>query len=763
MYGQAQFDNINLDTVTLTTSQGFNILGITGSYCGFSVNTAGDVNNDGYPDIIIGAPYANNQAGESYVLYGNALLSSISLDNLGSNQGFYITGAQEYAQSGYSVAGAGDINGDGYDDVIIGAPNSVYDNSIAGAAFVIYGADSGFITLSPTSLPTTLPTASSKLDTQWWNTIEFKEASSIALSILSFTAAWLFRNKIAVYFLNNWGHKYILYSPYLPLKEDEIALKLSLKNELICIAKYKEYILLDSENDDYGISKSLYGTIIHAIDNPSMSQSFMLYQDEKNQIRDYLIAHKYIKPTQTFCCLKGYRELGYIQGTIYNLFLKNFELEHFKASKKHVRTDNSNQVSVDILSINIEKTDGLSTETIATSNSIYDLSLDGSFSAKSKKDSSPDDVENPLHHRISTMEISRHDTQSLSTDQKNPSKSSCIILSIDAMMNPEHVRSQNAEFIRFGEHLTIAYKDLSSVFCYKNDQAQILLEDSSTKTDALTIHQKFASTDSPPFTASDNLMISLFTTKQLIEYLPIIKYTVQGTINYIGYNITLPDITDYKPLLISTHLVVGNIAAQLLPTESITNGMIVSTIGSGSYAMRLTAIDYLKNQEVADNPVDLAKQCGTTIAAYTLPNLATCALTKLILPEMPCANTGMDVLTSGSLGAMQCYSNYKATAQPSDPTTADVVVPYIADAIAAYTLSGYFGIDTSSSSALMMSIKNSMSVMAAVVATDSLSIMVMDVVPQEVKVDYIDPILDCVGDLYACFASNNLDWSIRNG
>jgi len=97
---------------------------------GFSVSSAGDVNGDGYVDIIIGARYASpssrSYAGKSYIMIRSIILN-ITLGGA----------ANDY--SGYSVSSAGDVNGDGYVDIIIGAygadPSS---RSAAGTSYVIY-------------------------------------------------------------------------------------------------------------------------------------------------------------------------------------------------------------------------------------------------------------------------------------------------------------------------------------------------------------------------------------------------------------------------------------------------------------------------------------------------------------------------------------------------------------------------------------------------------------------------------------------------
>ena len=115
--------------------EGFYIDGESNSKCGTSV-ASGDVNSDGIVDILIGAPNYNNSNGRTYVIYGKSgAIANINLSNFTTQEGFYIDGESK-SFSGVSVANAGDINGDGIVDIIIGAQN--YDNS-KGRTYVIYG------------------------------------------------------------------------------------------------------------------------------------------------------------------------------------------------------------------------------------------------------------------------------------------------------------------------------------------------------------------------------------------------------------------------------------------------------------------------------------------------------------------------------------------------------------------------------------------------------------------------------------------------
>ncbi len=137
---------LNLDS--LNGVNGIIINGIAANdNSGTSVSSAGDINDDGFDDVIIGAPFAdpsnNLVAGSSYVVFGAAsgIPNPFNLDEINGLNGFTINGAAAGDQSGISVSGAGDINGDGIDDVIIGANLS---NSSAGSSYVVFGTTSGF-------------------------------------------------------------------------------------------------------------------------------------------------------------------------------------------------------------------------------------------------------------------------------------------------------------------------------------------------------------------------------------------------------------------------------------------------------------------------------------------------------------------------------------------------------------------------------------------------------------------------------------------
>lgn len=118
----------------------------SGDQAGISVSSAGDVNGDGIDDLIIGANYAdansNVNAGSSYVVFGsnNGFNSTFNLGSIDGSNGFTINGIANDNQSGRSVSNAGDVNGDGIDDLIIGSARS---NGFTGSSYVVFGSDNG--------------------------------------------------------------------------------------------------------------------------------------------------------------------------------------------------------------------------------------------------------------------------------------------------------------------------------------------------------------------------------------------------------------------------------------------------------------------------------------------------------------------------------------------------------------------------------------------------------------------------------------------
>lgn len=153
VFGRAGGPPNPLDVGALEGGRGFALDGV-GDFegAGFSVSAAGDVSGDGIPDLLIGAFAADPgkpDAGRVYLVYGSedAFPNPFDLATLDGSRGYAIVGengpggaSDEGDSLGRAVSGAGDVNRDGYDDVILGAPGTdALAGADAGRAYLIYG------------------------------------------------------------------------------------------------------------------------------------------------------------------------------------------------------------------------------------------------------------------------------------------------------------------------------------------------------------------------------------------------------------------------------------------------------------------------------------------------------------------------------------------------------------------------------------------------------------------------------------------------
>ena len=130
---------------TLNGSNGFQINGeAEQDRLGFSVSSAGDMNGDGIDDLLISAPWAapNGYAsGASYVVFGSGagFPAELILSNLNGVNGFQISGEPDVQRAGTQLASAGDINGDGFDEVLIAA-----NDGDSRTSYLVFGKGTGF-------------------------------------------------------------------------------------------------------------------------------------------------------------------------------------------------------------------------------------------------------------------------------------------------------------------------------------------------------------------------------------------------------------------------------------------------------------------------------------------------------------------------------------------------------------------------------------------------------------------------------------------
>ena len=161
VFGKTDGTAVELSAVEAGTG-GFVINGVSSDdFSSISVSSAGDVNGDGMADLIIGAygddPNANG-AGASFVVFGKTGGTAVQLSDVAANAGgFVINGVSSDDRAGISVSGAGDVDGDGKADLIVGAFQDDPNGAASGASFVVFGKTNSTPTPTPESTPTVVP------------------------------------------------------------------------------------------------------------------------------------------------------------------------------------------------------------------------------------------------------------------------------------------------------------------------------------------------------------------------------------------------------------------------------------------------------------------------------------------------------------------------------------------------------------------------------------------------------------------------------
>lgn len=149
VFGRSGGFTTGLDLTALDGTNGFVLGGVSGLFLGYDVSSAGDINGDGRPDLIVTAPGGQPNgsfSGYSYVLFGGAgpWPASLAVADIDGSNGFRLNGAEASSFGGWAATGGGDFNGDGYDDVVVTAYAADSNGGNAGAAYVVYGHAGGF-------------------------------------------------------------------------------------------------------------------------------------------------------------------------------------------------------------------------------------------------------------------------------------------------------------------------------------------------------------------------------------------------------------------------------------------------------------------------------------------------------------------------------------------------------------------------------------------------------------------------------------------
>jgi Ca2+-binding RTX toxin-like protein len=148
VFGKTDNSAVNVSAIE-AGSGGFAInLGLdTTNYGAYAVSSAGDFNGDGLGDVIVthaNASFVNNgtttaSTGAAYIVFGKTGTGTVQVSSLDGSEGFRIINPFLNERMGGAVSSAGDINGDGFDDVIIGSPLGDAGFTDNGRAYVVYG------------------------------------------------------------------------------------------------------------------------------------------------------------------------------------------------------------------------------------------------------------------------------------------------------------------------------------------------------------------------------------------------------------------------------------------------------------------------------------------------------------------------------------------------------------------------------------------------------------------------------------------------
>jgi hypothetical protein len=144
VFGKKEAFPVIVNPAELNGSNGFTIFGFDAEgSAGNAVSYAGDINKDGFDDLLIGASSANsddkNNAGKTFVVFGSKEFpANFSLAQTNGKNALVLNGVETDGLVGTAVSGGGDINGDGIDDIIVGAPGSLFQDS-PGKSYAVFG------------------------------------------------------------------------------------------------------------------------------------------------------------------------------------------------------------------------------------------------------------------------------------------------------------------------------------------------------------------------------------------------------------------------------------------------------------------------------------------------------------------------------------------------------------------------------------------------------------------------------------------------
>ena len=767
LFGQSFGKNDELKNISLhniSTSQGVIFYGANYfDKSGYSVAGGRDVNGDGIDDIVIGIKYMTPpsgeiQAGGAAVVLGSEDHKNIDLANLSNKQGYMIYGSE--GNAGFSVSML-DINGDGYADTAVAAPFADPDGGIyekkfyAGTTYIITNSaatisPSSLPTLSPSVAPSNFPTSSpfasgapsmaptakpdNSTDTTDNPTIINQIVFPLEISLGSIFGLFVtFSLGAYRYISNNKAVKIISESyEYKFLNRNDIDAFRTKLEEFNLWARFKSLMVrkkiglfLDVDGLIHAIYKDTTTNMVEEINIDAILQRELAALNVNNLYLN-LRYHLTQGTRFTLSAQSKYKlDTALINGHIHNL---DTDLGWIQA---HFYKKYRNEYQENIVHRDYRINHGLEPN---DNEEIADL----------EANLLPHGHIDHIDNRITVLAAPI-------IEYANPLLNHPQLLEI--LVQAQRIGGINAvnKLLEQGDSADSYYAFINNI---ETDGMRVAVEKLIMPAEAnrdqslsLSLVEK-TSVNKQEFSTISNFATSLFsTTRQLIEYIPMLKYMGQNIVcplikNYLPEyfeNITFHKIFDNNILLFSSHLVIGHLGALHLPEKLINDGLIKSTIESGAFGTRLMSSHYLQeykyemiNNDMKIDSIELAKYCASTTLAYTAPALATCILYKLVIPEYQCVD--IDLNTKLSFAGSECYSFYKAIQVPEmKPTTTDLIMPYIVNSITAVASYINYG--------------NPVAATTAVVVSDYMSRFIMDRVPYEIKEEFIDPMFDCMHDI----------------
>lgn len=299
------------------------------------------------------------------------------------------------------------------------------------------------------------------------------------------------------------------------------------------------------------------------------------------------------------------------------------------------------------------------------------------------------------------------------------------------------------KLIALGEDKDVSFNIIEAVRTYGANHVLSILFTHYAPENRLVIEPEIY--EKPHFRTEshNNLLLSAFAAKEVIEALPLIKYLIKEIFHI---NLSWPEQLDNKYFKIGLHYVACNVGKYVIDGRLDVGGSMLST---NIYTIKILSYEYLAHQKQINfqnhenksinTPIDFVEKCGADIA------------TQAIIGSIGSGLSGTpvlyDVIISASIAGMQCYNIYKQTPKASQVTATEFIAPYIVDLLTLYTITKNVKFDLITSADQMMAIKQGIAIISSIVTVDYISKIIIN----EIYNDAVYYINNLVGMAYDYF------------